>query len=332
MQHPRAPRPVLAASDLTAASDAVVRTAARIAAATGAELHLLHAMETLFPSYPEPEAAPELAGAEGVPLRLRLRLRGMEEALGGQLRRAAPEAAAPDGSVVQVDAPHRAVVRRARQLGAGLVVLGPHRLRPVGDRLLGTTADRVIRAAECPVLVARGETRLPLRRITVPIDPRDPAAAALDVALGMARALGAHARDGELAGVELRVLHLARPARGAEGWTPARAVVGPEMSPAVEAALARAGGCAEVEVREEVAWGGPPAREIVRLAAEDATDLLVLGTHGRGMLGRALAGSVGSEVARAAPCPVLLVPPRMWRRGERRTTSEAALAAEAAGR
>ncbi|MEW5931026.1 MAG: universal stress protein [Gemmatimonadota bacterium] len=322
MQHPRAPRPVLAASDLTAASDAVVRAAARIAAATGAELHLLHAMETLFPSYPEP---PE---AERVPLRMRLR--AMEEALWAQLGRAAPEAPAPDGSAVQVDAPHRAVARRARELGAGLVVLGPHRLRPVADRLLGTTADRVIRAAECPVLVLRGEPRLPLRRITVPIDPRDPATAALDVALGMARALGAHARDGELAGVELRVLHLARPAGGAEGWTQARAVVGPDMSPAVEAALARAGGCADVEVREEVVWGAPPAREIVRLAAEDGTDLLVLGTHGRGALGRALAGSVGSEVARAAPCPVLLVPPRMWRRPRR--ASSAALPVEAAGR
>jgi nucleotide-binding universal stress UspA family protein len=331
MQHPRAPRPVLAASDLTAASDAVVRTAARIAAATGAELHLLHALETLFPSYPDPAATPEPAEAvERVPMRLRLQ--AAEEALWAQLRRAVPEAPAPGGSAVQVDAPHRAVARRARQVGAGLVVLGPHRQRMVADRLLGTTADRVIRGAECPVLVVRGEPRLPLRRITVPIDPRDPAAGALDVALGMARALGAHARDGELTGVELRVLHLAQPAAGAEGWMPRRAVVGPEMSPAVEAALARAGGCAEVEVREEVVWGGPPAREIVRLAEEDGTELLVLGTHGRGAVGRALAGSVGSEVARAAPCPVLLVPPRMWRGRARRASPDAALAVEAAGR
>ncbi|HLL48434.1 MAG TPA: universal stress protein, partial [Longimicrobiaceae bacterium] len=260
---------------------------------------------------------------------MRLRLQAAEEALWAQLRRAAPEAPAPGGSAVQVDAPHRAVARRAREIGAGLVVLGPHRLRMVADRLLGTTADRVIRGAECPVLVVRGEPRLPLRRITVPIDPRDPAAGALDVALGMAQALGAHARDGELTGVELRVLHLAQPGAGADGWMPRRAVVGPEMSPAVEAALARAGGGAEVEVREEVVWGGPPAREIVRLAEEDGTELLVLGTHGRGAVGRALAGSVGSEVARAAPCPVLLVPPRMWRG---RASSEAALAVVAAGR
>ncbi|HEU0078637.1 MAG TPA: universal stress protein, partial [Longimicrobiaceae bacterium] len=231
---------------------------------------------------------------------------------------------APAGSAVQVDAPHRAVARRARQIGAGLVVLGPHRLRMVADRLLGTTADRVIRGADCPVLVVRGEPRLPLRRIMVPIDPRDPATGALDVALDMAKALGAHARDGELAGVELRVVHLAGPVAGVEGWGPERAVVGPETSRAVEEALARAGGCAEVEVREEVVWGGPPAREIVRLAEEDGTELLVLGTHGRGALGRALAGSVGSEVARTAPCPVLLVPPRMWVRGARRVPAHAA--------
>lgn len=324
MRHPRDPRPVLAASDLTTASDAVVRAAARIAAASGSELHLLHAFETLFPSYPDHEATPEAAEVERAPFRVRLRR--TEEALWAQLRRAAPETPAPAGSAVRVDAPHRAVVRRAREIGAGLVVLGPHRARLVADRFLGATADRVIRGVECPCLVVRGEVRLPLRRVTVPIDPRDPATAALDVALGLAATLGAHARDGELAGLELRVLHLAAPLPRAEGWGPARAVVGPEMSRALEDALARAGGCADVEVREEVVWGGPPAGEIARLAEEDGTDLLVLGTHGRGAVGRALAGSVGSELARSAPCPVLLVPPGMWRRPGRARPSRAAAA------
>lgn len=323
MRHPSSLRPVLAASDLAAASDAVVRTAARIAAATGAELHLLHALEALPLPLPDPMAAADLAWASERVL-LHPRLREAEDALWAQLQRAAPEAPAPAGVAVRVDAPHRAVARRARQIGAGLVVLGPHRLRRAADRLLGTTADRVIRGAECPVLVVRGDPRLPVRRVMVPIDPRDPATGALDVALALANALGAHARDGELTGVEVRVVHLAGPVAGVEGWGPERAVVGPDPGPAVEAALARAGGCVEVEVREEVVWGGPPAREIVRLAEEGGTELLVLGTHGRGALGRALAGSVGSEVARAAPCSVLLVPPRMWIRGARRVPAYAA--------
>jgi nucleotide-binding universal stress UspA family protein len=52
---------------------------------------------------------------------------------------------------------------------------------------------------------------------------------------------------------------------------------------------------------------GSPAEEIVGLAAEERADLVVLGTHGRGGLNRALLGSVADRVVRLAPCPVLTV-------------------------
>jgi nucleotide-binding universal stress UspA family protein len=48
-------------------------------------------------------------------------------------------------------------------------------------------------------------------------------------------------------------------------------------------------------------------REIVDLATDDKADLVVIGTHGRGGLARAMLGSVADRVARLAPCPVLLV-------------------------
>ncbi len=52
---------------------------------------------------------------------------------------------------------------------------------------------------------------------------------------------------------------------------------------------------------------GSPHREIVRYAAAHQTDLIVLGTHGRGPLGHMLLGSVAERVVRTAPCPVLTV-------------------------
>jgi nucleotide-binding universal stress UspA family protein len=52
---------------------------------------------------------------------------------------------------------------------------------------------------------------------------------------------------------------------------------------------------------------GPPAIEIVRLAKERAIDLIVLGSHGRGGITRALLGSVADRVVRTAPCPVTVV-------------------------
>jgi nucleotide-binding universal stress UspA family protein len=52
---------------------------------------------------------------------------------------------------------------------------------------------------------------------------------------------------------------------------------------------------------------GSPSTEIVALASEEHADLLVIGTHGRGGVSRALLGSVADRVIRTAPCPVLTV-------------------------
>jgi nucleotide-binding universal stress UspA family protein/uncharacterized protein (DUF2267 family) len=60
---------------------------------------------------------------------------------------------------------------------------------------------------------------------------------------------------------------------------------------------------------EQVVAMGAPAAEIVRVAREIKSDLIVLGTHGRTGLGRLLMGSVAEEVIRRAPCPVLTLKP-----------------------
>jgi nucleotide-binding universal stress UspA family protein len=52
---------------------------------------------------------------------------------------------------------------------------------------------------------------------------------------------------------------------------------------------------------------GVPHEEIVGAAAQERADLIVIGTHGRGGLDRALLGSVADRVIRLAPCPVVTV-------------------------
>jgi nucleotide-binding universal stress UspA family protein len=52
---------------------------------------------------------------------------------------------------------------------------------------------------------------------------------------------------------------------------------------------------------------GAPAAQIVRYAERHGIDLVVLGTHGRTGVTRALLGSVAEQVVRTAPCPVLTV-------------------------
>lgn len=59
-------------------------------------------------------------------------------------------------------------------------------------------------------------------------------------------------------------------------------------------------------VREEVVVGAP-FLEIIRIARDRKTDLIVMGTHGRTGLAHMLIGSVAERVVRKAPCPVLTV-------------------------
>ena len=71
---------------------------------------------------------------------------------------------------------------------------------------------------------------------------------------------------------------------------------------------------------------GPAACAIVRYAGERGADLLVLGSHGRGVIRRFLLGSVAERVLREAGCPVMIVPDRVLHAtvAEARTLSVAA--------
>jgi nucleotide-binding universal stress UspA family protein len=63
------------------------------------------------------------------------------------------------------------------------------------------------------------------------------------------------------------------------------------------------------KIEVAIALGGPASR-IVSCASELGADLIVMGTHGAGGFERLMLGSVTEKVLRAAPCPVLTVPPK----------------------
>jgi nucleotide-binding universal stress UspA family protein len=73
--------------------------------------------------------------------------------------------------------------------------------------------------------------------------------------------------------------------------------------------LAECEECSGLEV-EEVIVHGEAASEIVRVAKERNTDLIVISSHGRTGLGRILFGSTAEAVVRHASCPVLVVKPQ----------------------
>ena len=57
----------------------------------------------------------------------------------------------------------------------------------------------------------------------------------------------------------------------------------------------------------EIIVEGTPFVEIIRHAKENETDIIIIGTHGRGAIAHMLLGSVAEKTVRNAPCPVLTV-------------------------
>lgn len=296
-------RSILVATDLADDSDEVVKAGAALAALTGAELHLLHSFDLELSPYNP--LAPELPNFEN-------RIRAAEDELRAQARRAVPHSVPVTSVEVVVYAAHRTILECATARGADVIVLGAHRKRGAGGPFLGTTADRVVRTAEVPCLIVRGPLSLPLRRVLVPFDISDPARAALDVAIAWAATFRPGGGTPPVH-PELLLLHVSPRAFDVENFPFDQQVIVPELRREGEDALARVAADAGVRIREEVRWGDRPADEIVQLAAEEKVDLLVMGTHGRGAVKRALIGSVASGVARRATCPVLLVPPALWK-------------------
>lgn len=302
MTAPALPRSILAATDLTPACRPVLRAAGELALRAGAELHVVHAFD--FPPSPYLEGDARADSFQG-------RIEEAERALRVEVLEAVPAGVRLGELRVEIYAAHRAVAYWAGAVHADVVVIGPHARRELELPFLGGTADRLLRTLEVPCLVVRGPLRLPLRRLLVPVDASEWAEAALRVALSWA---GAFTDEAVEETPRVDVLHVAPRIAAGDGEPPfARVEVLPGWNRGLETAVAESGVASRVRVREEVRFGDAPADEIVACAGETRADLLVMATHGYGAVLRALLGGTAQAVVRRAPCPVLLVPPRLWR-------------------
>jgi nucleotide-binding universal stress UspA family protein len=295
-------RSILVATDLEPGTDVALSNAAALASTLGAELHVVHTVS--LPTAEYPTAPASIDTQREVHAARRLLREQLERALGSDAKVASQQ--------VRSDSAHRGINARAGEVEADLIVLGPHRPRMFRGPILGNTADRVLRSASVPVLILSEPLELPLERVVVPIDLSDPARGALDQALIWANSLGVRAATGGAANVEVNVLHVIPRMFEAYDFPFDRAVIVPQLRSEIDEAFTRVGEGTDAEVRDEVVWGNAPADEICRYVEDHDASLLVMGTHGYGALGRALIGSITSRVARAAPCPLLLVPPPLW--------------------
>ncbi len=257
---------VVVGVDGTEVSGHAAQWAARQAAALGRTLVLVYALRT--PVYTHTYLAMPVDITEDEAMRdwARRMLEGVAE-------RCRELGAEDVRTEVVAGEPAEAVMLAAER--PEFVVVGHSDTGGVARFLLGSTAERLARSCQWPVVVIREGVSSDDRPgpVVVGVDDSAESARAVRFAVEFASY-----RDAEVVAVHATMAHEHEPV------------------------------AVDVEVRRA---SGDPV-EALLLAAADAR-LLVVGSHGKGMVRRAFGGSVSHDVVDRAPCPVAVLPPETAR-------------------
>lgn len=242
---------------------------------TGAPIHVVGTY--WFDSTPRRTANEEFASAlrEDVG-------RAVAQVLGGE------DLKAPVDVHVQSGAPAHVLQETAAELGAGVIVVGSTRRGKLGRIATGTTVDRVLDGAPCPVVIAPSGFRRewgPAPKVGVAFVDTPGGWSALAAGAALARGSGASLVAFTVTDADTDAGDRAR------------------AQTAVERALAERAAGLDCEAR--VLTGGAAA-----LAAESRNlDFLIRGCRSAGRLRRPLAKEVPSRLATAVECPFMVVAP-----------------------
>jgi nucleotide-binding universal stress UspA family protein len=285
---------ILAATDFSDSAAAAVRWASFLARQHGGSLHLLHVLELPYwPPYSAPP--PDLYDS----LRSGARLQLEEAAAALEAGGAAVQPELREGIASAT------IVEVAEALGPAAVVVGTRGLSGLAHLLLGSTAERVVQRAPCPVLTVPPGAREPgpVRTILAPTDFSTDAEQALTSAFELFP-------DARTAATVLLLHAYALPHDyTAYGPTPAPLHYLEETARAVGEELhTRRDALRETGFTvEAVSCQGLPERVIVEEASQRGADLVAMGTHGHTGFAHLLLGSTAERVIQRVGCPVLTV-------------------------
>ena len=288
---------ILCPVDFSEPSRHALDQAVAIARWHGASVTVLHVVPPLGALAPALGAPlyPPIADSPGTLDDVRSELEAFVRTEGG--------AGVPVDVVVVIGTPATTIADWSESSEADLIVLGTHGRSGVERLLLGSVTERVLRRASCPVLTV--PPRLPdavpsgavlFRHILCGID----FSPASERALAYARSL---AKEAEL--TILHVMEAAMPrhdfavsgavhaATGHAGWS----VAAQRLDDLISADVTACG------YGRELITSGKPCEQILRIAAQDAADLIVIGVHERSS--SFVSGSTTMRVVRNATCPVL---------------------------
>lgn len=198
--------------------------------------------------------------------------------------------------------------RFAKDFETDLIVTATHGHTGLKHVWLGSTAERIVRHAPCPVMVVRPQPASPrfpgegvgrFLRILLPVDFSQGSQCALSYAAALAQACAG--------GITL--VHVIEPppypqfgyARIPTKEAGLRRSARKKLEP-LAAKFNRSGIKTSIVIRH-----GSAFQEISSQAREAGDDLIVIATRGRGTVAHALLGSTAERVVRHAPCTVVVV-------------------------
>ena len=281
---------IIVGVDQSEGSNDAIALASSLAGITGAELMLVN----VFPYDTRPSRALN-ATFEAY---LRKDSNELLERLRGDLEDAVETKAIPNPSAAH------GLHELAEKEDAALIVVASTHTGRAGRVLPGSTAERLLHGAPCPVAVApKGYTRRSG-------DEPGIVGVGYDGSQSAQRALQAAARIAAATGARLRAIRAFTPL--AYDFPPGSAAVGgvayndslqERASDELDAAVAKLEG----EVRAEPFFAVGNAAEILAEASEQL-DFLLVGSRGYGPLHSVVVGGVAGRVVREAACPVIVLP------------------------
>lgn len=150
MSDPFSVKKILCPTDFSQPSQKAVSYAASIAKAFGAELFLLNVIEPVF-SNTFVVYEPTL----GSQLQISMEEHAQEHL--AKLEEQLSEAGHKVESKITQGRSYSEIIEEANNIGADMIVLGTHGRTGIGHFLIGSTAEKVVRMAKCPVVTVKAD-------------------------------------------------------------------------------------------------------------------------------------------------------------------------------
>jgi nucleotide-binding universal stress UspA family protein len=176
----------------------------------------------------------------------------------------------------------------------GLLVVGSQGLDALDRFMLGSVSTNVVQHATCPVFVVKNEAA-PLRRIALATDGSNASAKALEFVLAKFQPDRLNGKGGRVP-IHVSVIHVMQ-FSNYQVLKEARKLLKQSLRKLINAGF----------TAEAVCQPGNPAQEIMKAAAKQHADLIVMGAKGLGVIARFLLGSVSTRVVQHSSCSVLVV-------------------------